>query len=1585
MYTRGEYTSDNVTYGVMMKHTKQYTEALLIISGSVVSAYKIDSTGSYSFNTNKAKEMVDLVLKGVKGCTSKNGTPMPFQLGALQQHEFTKAKVNYIMQMYRGEVVGAYIQTDKKRIEVDYADDLMIPDNIPYIKLTSVDKDINISDDELDSVPVRSVQEIALEKEDVTWLQNKKYYIVNDDETAEKLFTFFESYKGIIAYDTETTGLKINCFGKIGSHYADELKEYNDAHPKEKIRADRLVGIIFCVEKDVSYYFPCYNRKFKNLYEDVNSTVRQKVINNIRARYTVGDRYDPDSDMYRYIMNTPDKDLRLDVILMERVRDILEKCKLVAHNGTFECKVGYLFDIMTNIVDDTIIMHQLMYKFRGTTRNAGSPSNLKYLSKYELGIDQWELKDFFPNYKEDKKGTVRERVGDKKVARIDFSYMDYDGTRVYAPTDGDCTLQLYFKYKEDLVKNHKELEYLYNVELIVSQAIAYMEFYGHRIDESKIMAARDQTIVKMRLIESEIRQAVGYSNEKELELYAEVKKIREQIDSESDHEKIEKQLMPELMKVCAELKDTMDNNQEHPLNLSAPGQVADLFFNKLGYPLHEDKPSVAKKVIKGLLKEKNEDGSLKCPVAKMYSNYKNEETLLTKFFGSLDSFMYPGGFVFSSYGQIATATGRMSCIEENQYVTTVGGSKKIKDVKPGDLVYCYDDSGKIKISRVLNVINKGIKDCVKLNWVSKGSGKTGSLICTPDHKIKIRDHGWVQACNIEVGDRAYHITRSNEDRPRIYGVYGFCEQEQILIKKEYFKADDTDIVVHHIDENTRNNDVSNLTNISIDDDDFIATFNNCKGSIRAVARHYGMTFYKVSKNAKRLGLAYNHTFTSIENVGKKQVYDLEIEGYHNFIANEICVHNCNKPNAQQYPKVITKIVIPRDGYIMTDADYSQIEYRVLTALAKNEGLAKLFADPDSDYHTLMASMMYEVPYAAVTPQMRSAAKSFNFGIPYGMGLRSLSILLTGKTDAQSLAETQEKYEQYFKNQPETRKFFDNIKEMAQIHGYTKTLFNRYRYYTFTDADGSVNNAKKAAALRQAGNAVIQGCVGSDTKIITKEFGEVAIKDVVDTRLHVWDGDKWSNGDILYSGKKRKCIITFENGQRFICSPIHKFRIVSTQEFVECQNLKSGDLIEQDRCKFSLNSNADIRPGVAVSSVEITDEYIDMYDVCNTDDGYYVADGLITHNTAADVFKISVARNFSWIKRNKLLGKVLISNMVHDEQLMEIDVQHLNAQRALAEIGQNMQFDIEGFPPLYIGAGVGKAWGYAKGKMAEIHPLLLKKFTEEAQSIPLWREDTSTYVDPNAVVKYFDDRVLEFRRMKVYNYLRDQANWGKDIHPAIGGLVNLQFNYGRGDDAKAYTGPNGEKYTDSEFLLLNIADFIKENKLDVDYGVQANYFVASDMVEEKEAEEDVSYDDNDDFDPDDIDSAVVGDEVEIEATKIDESGKLYGSSIHDMIDIFGVCLLDKQRICGIKVKDLYYKKLDALLDYLSKYICDEEDASGYELVFLKDSNILNHTGVKVKGLSNDALEKTYKAIISGKRVIKDSDYTEGDVKTRSQAK
>lgn len=1187
MYSRGEYRDKDGTYGVIMSHTKQSTEIILVTSGQVSSAFKTENNEDYSFINTKAKEMYIVIKQGLSGCKAKNGQPVPSELGACILHQFQKAKVDYAVALYNNEIVGVDISGDNLKIITNYCTDgqKLIPPNIPYTKLTkrvqkaaTEDETEENEEDLLNSVQVRTVQEIALEKEDISWLKKKNYYIVNDDEQAEKLFAFFDNYNGVIAYDTETTGLRINCFGKINSEYKKTLEKYNAEHPKDQIRADRLVGIIFCVEENTSYYFPCFNRKFKNLY-DTDTPVRRKIIEDIKARYTVGEFGNKQSDMADYIRNTPSEQWGSDVILMERVRNILSTKHIVAHNGAFEWKVGWQYEIDTNLKDDTMILHQIMYKFRSTTSNRGEPSNLKYLAKRELGIDQWELDDFFPEFKE-QVGEVRSRAGAKKkksaMSRIDFSYMDYDGTRVYAPTDGDVTLGLFLMYKRDMMQNHKNQEYIYNVEVIVACAIAYMEFYGHRIDEEKIVAVRDQTKAKIACIESEIRQLVNYASESELTAYNNLKAAMKSFEEADKHGTLEEREKTNALTLEAveALKNAIAANTEHELNLASPSQVAELFYDVLEIPFSGEKKSVAKKEIKGLMKMKDEEGNPKYPVVHMYSEYKKLDTLMTKFFDCLWTYQYPGGLIFSSFGQISTATGRMSC---------------------------------------------------------------------------------------------------------------------------------------------------------------------------------------------------------------------------------------SKPNAQQYPKAVTGIVVPRPGYVMMDADYSQIEYRVLTALAGNDGLAKLFSDPDSDYHTLMASMMYGVDYASVTPKMRGDAKSFNFGIPYGMGLGSLAILLTGMNNATTRSEAAEKYEKYFENQPKTRKFFDQVKEMAQVNKYTKTFWSRYRYYSFTDADGNENSAKKAAALRQAGNAVIQG-------------------------------------------------------------------------------------------------------------------------------------------TAADIFKISVARNFMYIRENNLFGDLLIVNMIHDEQLFEVNASKLNMQRVLRDVGINMQFKVEGFPPLYIGAGIGPAWAKAKGKMAEIHPMLLEQLSREADTIPLKHPDGEGQT-PKEILDYFANRVLEFRKQKIRSYVTDPENFGKDLHPAIGNLLNLQFTYGHDKDK--------EGYSDTEFTQLCLEEFIKNEGLtDID----PNSFKTN-IEQVEDVEEDKEYSDGDEDDPNDLDDGSVTTSFAL----IDEKDVVYGATIHEIIKQFNLFVSVRQRVCGVNLNAFNYKQKEEIVEFLSEHTCTEDAPGAMEVVFLQEANILNRTGIYVNNIDGSALEARMRAM------------------------
>lgn len=712
MRTYGEYQSGDTAFKVMMQDNGKEAVLILINNNTIYSGYKKSASESASFNNNTAKEVYEFLEKGYKFCNSKNVAPSPFELGVASRYETTKYNVNYTIEKFNNLLCGCEVSSEKQYLYLNYNKDISIPvDKIPWIKLTQPVKakkkpesTESIQSDEFreaveDDIQVRSLDEIRLEK-DLTWLESKKYYVVNDDVTAEKVLRAIEEYAlntgGIVSYDTETTGLFINKFGKIGSEDKAEIEKINAkliAEGKDPYRVDKLVGHILCIEKDVSYYFPVGHRKFRNLYEyneDGTCTkMTENTVNWIKANYTIGEYRNRTDDMAKFIRNTPPKDWGSDVILMERCRKILEKGHILAHNGIFEWKVSWLYNICINLKDDTMVMHKLMYKFRSTTVNSGEKSDLKFLSGKDLPeqhVNQLELSDFFIGYKEDddmlvqtKSNAGKKKRGKKKGAKIDFSYMTLEGAKAYAPADGDLTLCLCLKYKKDLKENHSNLEYLYNVELIVSCAIAYMEFYGHKIDEEKIEEVKYNTQAEKILIEHQIREITKYNSIEEdeeaevLKSYDnELKKISTELkklvaneleDSEEFKSLKAKQLdlLDIRNKSVEKLRTTIDSS-EKSLNLASPAQVAKLFFVELGYDApdtQDGKLSVGKKILKKYTQLKDADGKPKYPVINLYAEWKNLDTLLSKFFDNLPDYMYPGGFVFSSFGQISTATGRM--------------------------------------------------------------------------------------------------------------------------------------------------------------------------------------------------------------------------------------------------------------------------------------------------------------------------------------------------------------------------------------------------------------------------------------------------------------------------------------------------------------------------------------------------------------------------------------------------------------------------------------------------------------------------------------------------------------------------------------------------------------------------------------------------------------------------------------------------------------------------------------------------------------------------------------------------------------
>lgn len=186
-----------------------------------------------------------------------------------------------------------------------------------------------------------------------------------------------------------------------------------------------------------------------------------------------------------------------------------------------------------------------------------------------------------------------------------------------------------------------------------------------------------------------------------------------------------------------------------------------------------------------------------------------------------------------------------------------------------------------------------------------------------------------------------------------------------------------------------------------------------------------------------------------------------------------------EPNLQNIPiKVelghkLRKVFIPERDYIFVDADYSQIELRVLAHLSQDENLIKAFNNGE-DIHKTTASNIFKKPIEEITSFERSVAKTINFGLIYGKQAFSLANDL-----GISKKQAEEYIEQYFSKYPSIKIFLDKTVEDTKKTGYTKTVFNRLRNIPEIN---SSNFMQRSNGERVAMNTSIQGTAADIIKI-----------------------------------------------------------------------------------------------------------------------------------------------------------------------------------------------------------------------------------------------------------------------------------------------------------------------------------------------------------------------------------------------------------------------------------------------------------------------------------------------------------------------
>ena len=315
-----------------------------------------------------------------------------------------------------------------------------------------------------------------------SWLLQKDYRIV-DDEHLEEICDYIMNWDGYVYYDTETTGLNINFMSRVG-------------------QADQLVGVVLSVKYGESFYFPLQMKSIKNLCN--------------------GDHW--------YVME-------------HYLRPILEGKELVAHNMSYDWKVGYIYDINCNIVHDTMALIKLTIG----AEQLDYPMGLKENAKLLLGRDSLELSDLL----------VDNEWGDSDIK---FWDLPYELVRLYACADTDNTNGLLqYAIQADLLTKYNAKK-VYEIEIAFSYAVAYQEFYGHRIDVTNLSKVREQIGKEQEEYMSKMEEIVGHkfnpnsSQQLQQIMYTELG-IPEQISRKTGRPTTDK----ETLKKLAELTDENDN------------------------------------------------------------------------------------------------------------------------------------------------------------------------------------------------------------------------------------------------------------------------------------------------------------------------------------------------------------------------------------------------------------------------------------------------------------------------------------------------------------------------------------------------------------------------------------------------------------------------------------------------------------------------------------------------------------------------------------------------------------------------------------------------------------------------------------------------------------------------------------------------------------------------------------------------------------------------------------------------------------------------------------------------------------------
>lgn len=382
----------------------------------------------------------------------------------------------------------------------------------------------------------------------------------------------------------------------------------------------------------------------------------------------------------------------------------------------------------------------------------------------------------------------------------------------------------------------------------------------------------------------------------------------------------------------------------------------------------------------------------------------------------------------ASPGRLYLMMDYSQCIDGDSYIFCNTGIKKLKEIIPGKDKICMIDLQHKNKHRVLNInvlANKGKAECLR---ITTNTGR--QLILTEEHPVKTKQ-GFTLAKDLKLNDTLY-IENPKDCYPQGFSHDELTENESNFESNFFdcglnFSDNDTNVInmVLKANPNERLAFIGGLLTRGL-------IFSNYPKSFQALQLIFQVHGLAISWYSKLVWAYPKDDFmyeqiTNIEKVGKREVYDMEVENLHEFNPNGIRVHNC--------------------------------ELRLMAHLSKCKGLLEAFAK-GWDPHLSVACKKYGVNYDDIYPIYkdeqhpdyttwkirRKQAKHIVFGCIYHIGAAKLAEELSDPKTGLVVTpkESQGFLDDFFKDFPEVKKFMDNQMKFIHKHGYIKTLFGRKR-------------------------------------------------------------------------------------------------------------------------------------------------------------------------------------------------------------------------------------------------------------------------------------------------------------------------------------------------------------------------------------------------------------------------------------------------------------------------------------------------------------------------------------------------------------